>query len=69
MTVEKEIQQAELRRLVRKIAMRYQIAKEKSGNKREAYALYHFGQSLAYEEAIEIIKEVFHEDMQGTDWE
>jgi hypothetical protein len=63
-----EIYHAELRRLIRNLGMKYATARHKSVQK-DPFNLFHFGQALAYEEAIEIIKKVFHDEMKLDEWE
>jgi len=63
-----EVYQAELRRLIRNLGMKYASAKHKSLQK-DPFNMFHFGQYMAYEECIEIIKKIFHDEMKGEDWE
>lgn len=67
---EKDIRKAELRRLIRNLGMKYSSAAHKTHNKNDPFSLYHFGQAMAYEEAIEIIKRFYGEteDMKDEDW-
>jgi hypothetical protein len=63
-----QIYQAELRRLVRNIGLLYARAQNKSQREEDPFALYHFGQAMAFEEVIEIIKKGF-EEMSEEEWE
>lgn len=65
---EREIHKAELRRLIRNLGMKYSAAKHKSHHQNDPFSIYHFAQAMAYEEAIEIVKKTFSEDMREEDW-
>lgn len=65
----RSIYQAELRRAVRNIGLKYASAQNKAHLQEDPFALYHFGRALAYEEAIEIIKEVFRDEIAEDDWD
>ena len=69
MNINEGVYQAELRRLVRMVGIKYANAQHKSQIKGDQFAIYHLGQALAFEEAIRIIKMVFHDEMRGEDWE
>ncbi|MGN7485304.1 hypothetical protein ACTHPB_27680 [Priestia megaterium] len=69
MNINEGVYHAELRRLVRMVGIKYASAQHKSQMKGDQFAIYHLAQALAYEEAIRIIKMVFHEEMRGEDWE
>lgn len=65
----KNVKQAELRRLIRKLGMRYASAKYKSEEKKDQFAMFHFAQQLAYEDCISIIKEIFEDELPKEDFE
>ena len=65
---EREVQKAELRRLIRNIGMLYSSASHKAHNKQDPFAIYHFAQAMAYEECINIIKRHYSDEMKEEDW-
>lgn len=67
---EKDIRKAELRRLIRNLGMKYSSASHRAHAKNDPFNLFHFGQAMAYEEAIEIVKKFFAEaeGMKDEDW-
>jgi hypothetical protein len=64
-----EIYQAELRRLIRNIGMKYASAEHKSLIKGNTFNLYHFGQAMAYQECLEIILTHFEDELKKDDVE
>ncbi len=64
-----KILQAEIRRVIRKVGLKRGMAMNKSQYEKDTFVLYHFGQQLAYEECISIIREVFHEYLEGDEGE
>lgn len=49
--------------------MKYSSSLNKSNRKNDQFAIYYLAQALAYEEAIEIVKQVFHDEMKGEEWQ
>ncbi|MCM3774008.1 hypothetical protein M3225_26695 [Priestia aryabhattai] len=69
MNINEGIRKAEIRRANRLIGIKYAEAQHKSQIKGDQFAIFHLGQALAFEEAIRIIKMIFHDEMRGEDWE
>lgn len=66
---EKDVYHADLRHAARILKMKARRAHHKAENPNDPFAIYHFAQALAYEEAVEVLKHVFRDEMEEEDWE